>query len=569
MLALFASLAIAAPAAPAAISPAAVAVPTEFFLSLNRSKYSPGDPVRVKFESTDDGYLIVFRVDGDGYVRVLFPLDPDLDPFIRGGKQYELRGRGEREAFRADDRDGNGMVYAALSREPLDLRAYATGTHWDYSRVRLSAWDADAEAELTELVRRMTSNGHFTYDVKGYRVEGAGVYISGGGGVTPLPVAPGYHDPFYDPYWSCLGCGYGVRPGGTSIHFGISTGWGSYSRWDPWWDPWYYETFPYRYSPYGYGYGYGYGYNNWNYPGQYRPITVINLPRPQVPTNTAYGLRARPRTPAGALAPDLSLGARPEARPATGRVPNDSRARGRSDEPVRQSAPPADRRTERAAPASAGRPVTSTTPPSSAGGSSSGSSSTRARTRRPDEIAAPVTAAPPSSDRGQVERPTMDRGQMERPTTDRGRVERPAIVPSVGRTQVEQPQVLRPPVERREQETPARRNEPQPVFREPFRPRPDDASQGRAPAERNASKGSSSERNQPVYRLPPQSQSTQGQSRQTPPSRAEAPRRMDPPSPPPRSEPVTRSAPPPSSPPASSGSGSTGSSTGRARRPDN
>ena len=122
---------------------------------------------------------------------------------------------------------GMGGSGVALAQEPFDFRRYASDDHWDYNTIRLSAWDADAEPELTDLVKRMAGSGRFTYDVLGYRVHG-GAYISGGGGI----VSPaGYGSPFYDPYWSCLACGYGVRQSGVNIRVGIGGGWGPYEPW--------------------------------------------------------------------------------------------------------------------------------------------------------------------------------------------------------------------------------------------------------------------------------------------------------------------------------------------------
>jgi hypothetical protein len=495
--------------------------------------YRPGERVRVQVESAEDGYLIVFRVDGDGRIRVVFPLDPDLDPFVRGGKRYELRGRGERETFLADDRSGNGMLYAALSRDPLNMGRFASGDHWDYGTLRLSEWDADAEAELTQVVKEMAGSGRFTYDVLSYRVHGD-VYISGGAGIV-APSNYGYRDPFYDPYWSCLACGYGIARPGVNIRIGSGFGW-----YDPW-DPWFYD-------PWGYRYGYRSGWYDpwgWNYPGQNWPITVINLPRPQIP-NTAYGYRARPRTApvAGSLAPDLGRAMRPQPTSDAGRAPNDGRSRSRPVEPTRTTRPAEPQRPERGSqppstPPSGrqGSGTQSSPPPASSGGSTG--QGTRARPRPAEQAIAPSQVAAP---------------QMER----RGDGP-PAVVP-----------VVVPP--RREAEPQRAYVSPgDPLSPERTRSRRDDRGGRDEPQRAEPS------RSQPVYREPPRNEPQRSEPRRAEPVRQEPqrseprraepvrqePQRSAPPSsPPPRSEPVIRSAPPssppPSAPPASSG---------RARRP--
>src|SRR5438093_13281409 len=73
-------------------------------VSLNQDNYfERGDRARVKVRTAEDGYVVVLRSDAQGRVRVLFPLDPTGDDFVRGGHTIELRGRGDREAFYVDD----------------------------------------------------------------------------------------------------------------------------------------------------------------------------------------------------------------------------------------------------------------------------------------------------------------------------------------------------------------------------------------------------------------------------------------------------------------------------------
>ena len=69
-------------------------------VSLNSGgSYYQGDRAKVRVRVAEDGYLLVLRADADGRVRVLFPLDPGDDDFVRGGHDFELRGRGDRETF--------------------------------------------------------------------------------------------------------------------------------------------------------------------------------------------------------------------------------------------------------------------------------------------------------------------------------------------------------------------------------------------------------------------------------------------------------------------------------------
>src|SRR5262249_55192322 len=144
-------------------------------ISLNNDgNYAPGGLVNVRVQTSDDGYLLVLRVDGDGRIRVLFPIDPDQDAFVRGGKEYELRGRGDRGTFVADDRSGSGMIYAAIAKQSLDVRDVSSNGHWDYDALRLPDSTSDAENDVTDIVSRLTGHNRFDYDAVGYRVQEIG-----------------------------------------------------------------------------------------------------------------------------------------------------------------------------------------------------------------------------------------------------------------------------------------------------------------------------------------------------------------------------------------------------------
>ena len=104
--------------------------PIQLWLS-NDGRFLPGDHAKVEVRTEEDGYLLILQVDPEGYLRVLFPVDPDKDNFARGGKRYEVKGRGGRDAFEADAK-GRGTVYAAVAREPFRFEGFVTGDHWDY-----------------------------------------------------------------------------------------------------------------------------------------------------------------------------------------------------------------------------------------------------------------------------------------------------------------------------------------------------------------------------------------------------------------------------------------------------
>ena len=211
----------------------------------NDRNFLPGDRAKVEVRAKDDGYLIVFHVDPDGHLRVLFPLDPDQDNFVRGGRKYEIRGRGGRESFEVDNKVGKGTVYAAVSRDPLHFDGYVLGDHWDYRALAPSRLPDDAESELNDIVRRLAQTD-FDYDLLNYYVSDRLASRSSYG--------PSYYgSAYYDPWcysWSC-GSYYG-SPFNVSIGLFFGRPYRRYYYdpyyyvYDPFYNPFFYDPYYYR-----------------------------------------------------------------------------------------------------------------------------------------------------------------------------------------------------------------------------------------------------------------------------------------------------------------------------------
>jgi len=172
-------LLLAAPAPSPAATTAARSDDPPVKVWLDQNNYRRGDKAHVNVELGEHGYLVVLRADANHRVRVLFPLDPGDDAFVRGGETREIRGRGDREAFSIDEREGAGLVLAARSVTPFKFDGFVRGDHWDY-RV-LTARDAggDKEQALLDIVQRMVPDGHFDYDAANYTVASPRAYYDG------------------------------------------------------------------------------------------------------------------------------------------------------------------------------------------------------------------------------------------------------------------------------------------------------------------------------------------------------------------------------------------------------
>ena len=252
-------------------------------VQLNHDQFTSGDRARVYVQSAQDGYLVVLNADPDGRIRVLFPLDPRDDDFIRGGKRFEVRGRADRDAFQMESDEGSGTVLAAVAKDPFTFDSFARNDHWDFRALggpSTSVRD-DPLAKLVDIVQRMAgdSSGRFDYDAATYVVNGSRVAYGaryGYGAGYGYGYGGGFYSPFcFDPFWgwaSCFGYGFGY--------------------------------------PYGYRFSFGFGFA-WRYPyTRYRPFPPLVFTRP-LPRVRYEPVPARPRTglnnPAPVRTRDIAL----------------------------------------------------------------------------------------------------------------------------------------------------------------------------------------------------------------------------------------------------------------------
>ena len=211
-------------------APAATGTEPAIRVTLNHQTYNRGDRARVTVRVRDDGYVVVLHEDADGHVRVLFPVDPGDDNFLKSGQDYEIRGRGDRDAFQVTE-SGSGTVYAAVQPDPYHMDDFVRNNHWDYARLDDDSTAAnDPEAAMTNIVEQMADGNHFDYDVTTYTAEAPYAYNDGHAYI-------GYPGVSY-------GCFYG--------------------SWDPWCDG-YYPSPSYFGFDIGFGGGYGRGYGATGY----------------------------------------------------------------------------------------------------------------------------------------------------------------------------------------------------------------------------------------------------------------------------------------------------------------
>ncbi len=214
-----------------------------------------GDRVRVYVRAEEDGHLVVFHADSEGRIRVLFPIDPYQDDFVRGGRDFEIRDRQNREAIQTAEEVGYGTVYVAFSEDPFRYGEFSRGDHWDYRSFDDYEIAGDADAVLTQIAQRMAVGSSFIYETDSYYLNPPAAYTHAYR--TYRSNYYGHHDHNYG-----LGIRIGFSFGGPAYYGWPFHPYGRYSYWrvgygyDPfYYDPFYYD--PFYYDPFYFGFGYG------------------------------------------------------------------------------------------------------------------------------------------------------------------------------------------------------------------------------------------------------------------------------------------------------------------------
>src|SRR5438445_347164 len=142
--------------------------PVHVWLS-SGSPLARGSAVRVYVQVASDGNLVVLQRRTDGRIGVLFPASPTGAPFVRAGT-YEIHGPRDGAALVVAEPDGEGMILAALTTDPLQVDEFARQADWN-SDALIPSWSgADAEGALSDIVQRMLGDGTSNYDLVTYTV---------------------------------------------------------------------------------------------------------------------------------------------------------------------------------------------------------------------------------------------------------------------------------------------------------------------------------------------------------------------------------------------------------------
>lgn len=137
-----------------------------------------GGVARVRFETDEDAYVIVGRVDSDGRMSILFPYNRTQRPFVHGGVSNIVRSRrgGSSYSFVSYERWGMGFVFAISSYEPMDLSRFQNRDFESYDGV-MNAMARRYTGNPQRIVERFAPwvlydrDTPYDYDILNYSVE--------------------------------------------------------------------------------------------------------------------------------------------------------------------------------------------------------------------------------------------------------------------------------------------------------------------------------------------------------------------------------------------------------------
>ena len=282
--------------------------------------------VVASFHMDDDAYVLIGHIDADGVVRVVFPVDPRDDGFVRGNRDYRtpefFAGFTEQYQYRArtsfnlasrplDSYDASlGYAFIIASWRPLHVEQFQTEGRWDTFELADDKYLNDPRPAIYEMASLLVGQNReaYTVDFAKYTstsaLYGGGLGGYGGSGYSGFGYGSGGLCSSYSRF------GYGYSMGFPSIFPPLgfaslsSSGYPEsfYSR-----GQYYvYDEFSDCYRAAGtYPGYYGYGYNGYQYAGGIIP------PVPEVPTRNVKPrdrVPVNPNNPGGRVLPVGRLG---------------------------------------------------------------------------------------------------------------------------------------------------------------------------------------------------------------------------------------------------------------------
>jgi len=126
--------------------------------------YERGDRMTIFVRTDVDAYVTIFRVNTDGHARVLFPMHPGDDNYLRGAAAHAVPGTQRGYTLRVQEYPGEGFLFAVVTLDPIAFHAFARGREWDYRALGLaSRVTGDPYALFSDLLAALVPESYPDY----------------------------------------------------------------------------------------------------------------------------------------------------------------------------------------------------------------------------------------------------------------------------------------------------------------------------------------------------------------------------------------------------------------------
>jgi hypothetical protein len=132
-----------------------------------------GEDVAVYFRSNMDSYVLLYEIDTEGYLHLIYPHDPDDDCFVKGEVTYRVPDPERGYSFRICGPAGEELLYAVASPDPITPPGwlpYRSQGEYDPS------WCAHSEEERFDLIDKANlkifEDRYFVSDWSVFEIEG-------------------------------------------------------------------------------------------------------------------------------------------------------------------------------------------------------------------------------------------------------------------------------------------------------------------------------------------------------------------------------------------------------------
>jgi len=170
-------------------------------ISTELSSFADSRRLRATFHLEDDAYVVVGHLDADGTLRIVFPVDPLDDGFVRGRKSYQtaefFAGFNDQYRYRRSTRmfaygpatydsydGGLGYVFVVASWRPMRFDRFTTDGRWDSFELAEMDYIRDPRPAIYELASLLAGENREAYTVTFARYSTTRVAYTGFGGMS-------------------------------------------------------------------------------------------------------------------------------------------------------------------------------------------------------------------------------------------------------------------------------------------------------------------------------------------------------------------------------------------------